>query len=673
MKSMLLNLTLLLCPLFLTSPAFAEPKTSKTISSREAFSVLMKDDYIRDYFTMLQQDMIPTRFDSKIRNFFRQEPNLGQLYQIYIENEDRSLGQFIDTAQTQMIRVRKVMGSDMARNLHKMVVELATAMGFPEEAIENVRVYVSEGSKNAFTVSASKNQIIIVFQSALLDSMPYHEIRAVVGHELGHIVLGHTTLSRMNIFMLNLLQSALTERSVPGAMANENLTELFKNRLCGNGCSLNHMTDAITKMGLSEEDVALKQAEMQLFMGLNQQPQIRNAVLIEYLTLILEVMDEYLATDDSMSAIKSFRNDLINSFQDPNHYVRPFPKEYFVQVITAMMNAISRSQETSSDRISNSAVPRDYLASAFIRLLGLDKFDTKNRSVLISAVKEQGEEILTTQDRTVLTRNIGTSHPSAVLRIYLMSQLPSYPAVLMANRFTKILSLNQYLLLEKGAAEFVAAQMSKTDSKDQQEAKAGVQKHLQEITSASDKAMTTSLDLLKHRTSGQKHPRLNNLIQYSLLLREQQLLQLKELEAKIAQVDKQDPAFIELLNKISMLTEVVMPKTASFVQKVITQISADPVAANNALKTARLAALNVAMSSKDISAIQKARADYSAVDPDPGNHWPANLESDLKVPDFIIPRTIKPAVVPLQKPKTPRISLLRNLRCESILRGSEHD
>lgn len=653
--------------LLLGAQAYGQVAGPEVNSSRKAFRRLMKNPLTQDYFTYLQQDLIPTRLDTRMRNFFRHDGVMSELYQFHVDNEDHNLDEFIDEAESQMMRVRKDMGSEHSRKLYRMVVELAQSLGFSDKALENISIFVADGSKNAFTVSASKNRIIIVFQSALLDSMPLSEVRAIVGHELGHIVLGHSTQRRLNMFMVNLLQSIFSQSGEGQLSTQTQLKTNFSEHFCGTNCMLKRIdgTSPVMNMVAGPTEMSLHRAEMQVFMGLKEHPQVRNAMLVKYLNLGLEAMNDYLASESSISLVQSYRDDLVSSLENPKHFIRGTNSQEFVRAMTEMLNAISRSQETSSDRISNSVVKNEYLASSFIRLLGLGNFDFKNRSALVKQMVQQGEGMLNKNDRAGLVERIGTTHPSTVLRIYLISQLPSYPAVVIANPFTKLLALNQYVLMEKTLAQIASSQPAPADAKAARQQKAMFDAHLAQIDQVSEEIFTEILALVKERSIVHKNPQLSNLVHYSLVHREQQLSIIQELKEKIAQ--STDKSVNEQLGqRLQMMESVFLHQSDEFFARIIKALS-EQTSEVSELKTLRLEALKVAAQSVSLEEVRQMRKKVQIGDP--SRRWPQNPMDGLKAPNFIVPRAIQPQVRQQSEPQGASPSFMRMLRCEGILRG----
>lgn len=652
-----------LCLSLFAAPVFAD-------NSRTAFNELMKNPLIRDYFTYLQQDLIPTRFDTKMRNFLRQNPIMGQLFQANVDNEDASLDEFVNYAESQMTRIRKDMESDQSRKLYRMVVELAKSLGFSDEAIKNISIFAADGSKNAFTVSASKNRIIIVFQSELLEKMPMAEVRAIAAHELGHIVLGHSTIRRLNIFAANLLQSVFApEGKNPQAQAQQlqQLKEKLGQELCSGNCAVHKgMTPLMKLTEDGESELSLQQIEMQAFAALSTKPMLRNELLANYLEMGLAAMREYLASEMSISIVKTLQENLIRSLQDPSHLIVPVNTAVFTAAITDMLNAMSRSQELSSDRISNSVVKNEYLASSFIRLLGFGGFDFKNRKALIKQLSSQAEGIINKNDREGLTKAIGTSHPSSLLRILLISQLPSYPAVVIANPFTKLLALNQYILMEKALAKMAANQIPENAEEAKQQ-KAFFEGHIAEIEKASEEVFAAIMAQLKMRSVDQKNPQLSNLIHYSLVHREQQLGTIQELKEKLVKLKDNKDAVEALNSRLEMMEKVFLPQSIEFYARIIKALS-EQTPGSSELKKVRLAALQVAATSVNLEEVHKTRQALQAIDP--SRRWPENPMDGLNAPDFIVPREIQPRERPKAEPQGATPSFMRMLHCERVLRGS---
>jgi Zn-dependent protease with chaperone function len=61
---------------------------------------------------------------------------------------------------------------------------------------ESVRVFIAPGAPNAYTFGLVSPKIVVL-QSALFEIMDKDEIHFVLGHELGHVRLGHTWLNSL--------------------------------------------------------------------------------------------------------------------------------------------------------------------------------------------------------------------------------------------------------------------------------------------------------------------------------------------------------------------------------------------------------------------------------------------------------------------------------------------
>ena len=59
-----------------------------------------------------------------------------------------------------------------------------------------VQVFVAPGAPNAYTFGLTSPRVVVL-QSALLDIMDRDELSFVLGHELGHVRLGHTRLNSL--------------------------------------------------------------------------------------------------------------------------------------------------------------------------------------------------------------------------------------------------------------------------------------------------------------------------------------------------------------------------------------------------------------------------------------------------------------------------------------------
>lgn len=92
----------------------------------------------------------------------------------------------------QLVRQAQHVDMQSAPELTGIAIESARRVG-----AHGVEVYiVSNDQRNAYTFGLEKPQVIVIY-SSLLRIMDADELKFVVGHELGHVVFGHTWLNTL--------------------------------------------------------------------------------------------------------------------------------------------------------------------------------------------------------------------------------------------------------------------------------------------------------------------------------------------------------------------------------------------------------------------------------------------------------------------------------------------
>src|SRR5690606_11497222 len=135
---------------------------------------------------------------------FSRSPVFSPMYNFLIEQHGVILQGFERQAQSGMIQAVRGL-TPQYDLLDKLVVDVATSLGFNEEAINNRKIYISGESTNAFTVSGSQSRIVVAFERGILRNMTRSEIGGVLAHELGHIRAQHIIKSQMNGILLETL------------------------------------------------------------------------------------------------------------------------------------------------------------------------------------------------------------------------------------------------------------------------------------------------------------------------------------------------------------------------------------------------------------------------------------------------------------------------------------
>ncbi len=104
--------------------------------------------------------------------------------------------------------------SDRERALHGIVSDLAHRAGLPVPPA--VGVYPST-DVNAFATGPSRSKAMIAFSSALLDTLPEDEIRAVAAHEISHIACRDMLVM---VLLQGIVNTIILAATIPIALLN---------------------------------------------------------------------------------------------------------------------------------------------------------------------------------------------------------------------------------------------------------------------------------------------------------------------------------------------------------------------------------------------------------------------------------------------------------------------
>jgi hypothetical protein len=181
-------------------------------------------------------------------------------------------------------------------------------------------------------------------------------------------------------------------------------------------------------------------------MGL-EAPQ-KNYLIKNYIALIINTL---VAEKGSQESIQYFHELLNNTVGSANALTIDI--QAFAAHAKEAMNAISRAQEKSCDRYATSNVPNEYVASTMAKLGGqplqpVASLAREERSAIIELMKRQVKEFYANHGNEDISEFVGTTHPAISLRLVNILEIPSYPEILFANPFLRLLLMEDLLVEE---------------------------------------------------------------------------------------------------------------------------------------------------------------------------------------------------------------------------------
>ncbi len=435
------------------------------MESRNVFLNSMADPLVAEIFRQDQLSKFSTPFDHEIRMYFSSHPVFGQIFHLIRQNYSVILNEFSNSMLIGSTQIERGLTPDYDR-IRKIVQETALDLGFSEKAIHNIELYVISGTENAFTVSGLQDRIVIVFQRDIFRTMSNGEIRAVIGHELGHIRAEHVITGQVNEMLLQLLGIYIM-KSADGLTPMEAQEQINRSRsfiehkiFDGGQAAISGMLDAKYHTGRSRGGSSPKYMDAQkrqfveqmnrfMMQFLNQPQQIQRQFFVEYLDILIRNLENTGALSESVEFFRSVQKDMAES-----PYFRLANEDVVRFNLAVASFSISQAFETTSDMISNSVVKREFLASAMAKLLGADFDGSSARGYESRSERQRIIDQLLSQAKKFHEINKGDSaaqflslmtHPAPVIRVEQIMSLDKYPAIIFADPFMRTLYLRDLL------------------------------------------------------------------------------------------------------------------------------------------------------------------------------------------------------------------------------------
>jgi Peptidase family M48 len=284
-----------------------------------------------------------------------------------------------------------------------------------------------------------------------LERLTHNELRAVLAHELGHIRSLHSAKGAMHELFLRFILMNYSNPNVIQGIAPDmfNMAEAILADQGHNHVIMSHGHGHKRRKGnksmLMGDPSPIGKALITL-MEL-QAPQ-KDYLIKNYIALIIKTL---AAEKGSQDSIQYFTELLNNSVGSANALT--IDLQAFAGHAKEAMNAISRAQEKSCDRYATSNVPNDYVASTMAKLGGLPlqpvaSLAREERKAIIEMMKKEVKDFYAKYGDEDISEYVGSTHPAIALRLVNILEIPSYPEILFANPFLRLLLMEDLLVAE---------------------------------------------------------------------------------------------------------------------------------------------------------------------------------------------------------------------------------
>lgn len=396
-------------------------------NSNITFNQIMEKPIMRETFLQLQRRILLEPVDALVHSFIESSPEVKHLSLMLAENFRTELNTYIINLELShtFIPVEPLTQNSKSpltkkySRIQRILGDIARDFGYSAEAIKNRLFYIANGNGqvNAFTVSPFQDAIVIVANEELIDKMSDLELRAVLGHEFGHIRAGHV----VNGILLNVLMNM----SLRYFNSQENMSE----SIMESGAH-NHFVQYLNKMRINkgaELKISLREIEAYVY-------QNREVLVPKFINLCKAI----LAISPGYSKEAQYFKDLYSLRENGSTVSIDIKK--MQNLLQLVIGVISRSQESSSDRFASSQSHSENIATSMLKLAGVSTEANKEelRAILESTVNRAKNIVshLSPEDLRFFNES---SHPEKSLRVLSIIKFPRVPDIYFANPFMKLL------------------------------------------------------------------------------------------------------------------------------------------------------------------------------------------------------------------------------------------
>jgi Zn-dependent protease with chaperone function len=308
--------------------------------------------------------------------------------------------------------------SDYYDNLLNTIKDCAKESGLSQENIDAIEFFFVAGDYNAFTVSGSKEKLLVYIQSDLAKNLSQSEIRSVVSHEIGHVISRHSLSVKYSGVLFFLI-------------ANQVYPESFQ--------SAEHQENAFV-------------SQLAKRIQLKYSPNEIKALTNEFIVYLINLLQN---TNSPSQTIQFFSELLANystiSFSSPNINL------YWNHVFVAN-NAMSRMREKSADRYSMAFNTNINVASSILKLMTNMNHTPREKKRIIDHITKTVRDTIAVTNTNLLQSIDSASHPAIGTRMVDIQDESTYPAIIFANPFMRLVLLESSLEHANYSEEFYIKQ-----------------------------------------------------------------------------------------------------------------------------------------------------------------------------------------------------------------------
>lgn len=374
-----------------------------TAKLREIFERSMQSSVLAEWLDERINFAIKHGLDAAVDQYLRNsafvQRVLHDLEKALTENHRNTRLVFTSQMGLAMHADQRGLGEQYSQEL-LMATDVARQLNFPQSAIEDLHLFrSSQNVVNAFTYSGLPRSFIdVVLFQGLVDLLSPQELRAVIGHEMGHIKARHV----QNQVLLVSIFRATGENAIPADPESQALRAQLVNRLTSGLTSILAHSHRGTEFPAEIADT-LVQNTLESIDATTEL--LKRTLRPEEISALNHDLTQILAAADSHGA----------SGSTPEASVvrtRPFTQEDVEKFLEALKR-YSRSCETSSDRYG-------LLVSDLESAMATDAKLAGGRNANIHAIRRQADRLIESLNRyphaeqTVIDSQ--ETHPAPVMR-----------------------------------------------------------------------------------------------------------------------------------------------------------------------------------------------------------------------------------------------------------------
>ncbi|MCC6276458.1 MAG: M48 family metalloprotease [Oligoflexia bacterium] len=412
---------------------------------------LMASSELSESFKAAQMNLLRTPVDLQMHIGLSTNPMIAHVSPLFDIVAKNNVKEAINRGLLGMTEAT----SSVYGDIRLLAENVASDLGYSKEQISNLRVYVAQGPINAYTMATTKDNTVVVVFTDLKAKLDAEQLRAVMSHEMAHVVNEHILqgikMSAMNLLLMNVFMGSGMEDQFEASdyakIREKYLEEMYKIVFPHDAAlSANQSVNSLQRMNRRLFNKAIFVMVESLNEIYKENPQEAISIIASYMDRLISNLNRLEVPARLLQSLTTLRANL------PNRVIR-YDAQFLLENLLLAGFIVGKEQETSCDRFALAAGTDPKKAASTFMVFAGGPEKTNDIDAMIKAKTQAVEEFYRTNSpelrAEILNGELGQTHPFSNIRsLNILYYAQSNPIAVMKHPVLRLMALYDQLRLQ---------------------------------------------------------------------------------------------------------------------------------------------------------------------------------------------------------------------------------